>query len=142
MSRFVYVIPFALLALASCNRDRTDRSNPLVNEPGTTTVTGALLANTTAVSRIADGRCTRELACNNVGVEKRYATHDACVQQMRQDMVEDLGVAQCPAGIDAKELDECLSEIRAESCNNPLDKLERLAACRSSDLCVKSAPNR
>ena len=50
---------------------------------------------------------------------------------------------ECPRGVDSKELDECLESIKTESCNNPIDTISRLAACRTSDLCLKSdTPNR
>lgn len=65
-----------------------------------------------------------------------------CGLKLRADMGEDLNTQECPNGIDQKELEERLTEIRSESCNNPIDKIERLAACRTSDLCLEtSAPN-
>jgi len=127
------------LALAACDRDRaTDRDRTTKTDPGTTTVTGAnVVANDPAVLRVVNARCARELACNNVGADKKFASTDVCAQKLRADMKNDLNVQDCPRGIDQKELDECLSEIRNESCNNPIDKLERLAACSTSDLCLK-----
>lgn len=138
------VLLLAVVALAACNRDR-DRASPAATEhPGTTTVTGAnVLANTTAVGRIVDARCARESSCNNIGHDKKYVTQEACGLKIKADMVNDLNAQECPNGIDQKELDECLAEIRAESCNNPIDTIERLATCRRSELCPKtSAPNR
>ncbi|WP_438031284.1 DUF6184 family natural product biosynthesis lipoprotein [Sorangium sp. So ce233] len=43
--------------------------------------------------------------------------------------------SECPGGIDSNELNECLQEIGNDDCNNPLDTLGRIVACRSSDLC-------
>jgi hypothetical protein len=139
-----------VVALCACNRDRdrmTDRdrtgtgtgTGTMTNDPGTTTVTGAnvSLNHDAAVSSVVDARCTREAACNNIGADKRFGNREACVTKLKADMASDLNAADCPKGIDRKELDECLSEIRSESCNNPIEKIERLAACRTSDLCLK-----
>ncbi len=161
-------VPIACaVALFACNRDRDravdrersdygrtgeldrDRSGKVtddtrVGEP--TTITGAnvgVVSNMSAIDRIVSSRCAREAACNNVGNDKKFATNDACAREIRSDMHEDLKASECPYGIDQKELNECLDEIRNENCNNPIEKIERVAACRTSDLCLKtSAPNR
>ena len=54
-------------------------------------------------------------------------------------MKDDLNAKDCPYGVDQKELNECLEAIRKEECNNPLDTISRLAACRTSDMCLKSS---
>jgi hypothetical protein len=136
-----------VVALGACNRDRdrvVDRDRPgpgtTTQDPGTTTVTGAnvSLNHEGAVAGIVEARCTREAACNNIGLDKRYGNRDSCVAKLKSEMQNDLNASDCPKGIDRKELDECLSEIRSESCNNPIEKIERLAACRTSDLCLKT----
>ena len=48
-----------------------------------------------------------------------------------------LNVNDCPAGIAKKELDLCVASIQAEACNNVIDDIQRLAACRTSELCLK-----
>lgn len=135
----------AIAATVACNRDG-DRP---AERPSTTTTSEGTAAsvrpvsvvqNDTAVARIADARCARELACENIGVAKAYTSHDACAQQIRLDLSDDLRVDMCPRGIDQRELDECLAAIKAEGCNNPIEKIERLAACRTSELCRKSPP--
>ncbi len=108
---------------------------------GTTTVTGAdvgSLSNAMAVERIVAARCARETACNNVGSDKHFTNHDVCAKELRSKIGDDLKPGECPRGIDAKELDECMDSIRAESCNNPIDTISRLAACRASDMCLKA----
>lgn len=141
-------VPAALcfVAAAGCNRDREragvdldrDRPGTVMEEErtGTTTVTGAnVVSSQSAIDRIVAARCSREAACNNIGADKDYTDRNACMQKLRTDMRDDLGAKECPAGIDQKELDECLTEINNNDCNNPLDSIGRLAACRSSDLC-------
>jgi len=113
---------------------------------GTTTVTGAdltksALSNETAIERIVAARCARETACNNIGSDKHFTNHDVCARELRSKIGEDLKGTECPRGIDTKELDECMESIRTESCNNPIDTISRLAACRTSDMCLKVDPN-
>ena len=157
----VFIVPaLCLVALGACNRDRdrvdvdrhegrvtvdTDRDKDR-DRSGTTTVTGANVGtvnNEGAIDRIVAARCAREAACNNVGADKHFATRDACSVKVKSDMRDDLNAKDCPRGIDAKELNECLVEIKNEDCNNPIDMIGRLAACRTSDLCLKTdMPNR
>lgn len=150
MKKLILVPALCLVALGACGRDR-DRDRVSVDvdrdrKPGTTTVTGAnvgAVSNESAIDRIVAARCARESACNNVGSDKRFTTRDVCTQKVRTDMRDDLSAKDCPRGIDQKELNECLTSIQKEDCNNPIDMIGRLAACRTSDLCLKSdLPNR
>ena len=129
------------------NESPGDRSGAAGDRSGTTTVTGANvgggLSNALAVERVVAARCARETACNNIGSDKHFTDYDVCSRQLRMQIGKDLDPGACPSGIDAKELDECLESIRTESCNNPIDTISRLAACRTSDMCLKTgAPNR
>jgi hypothetical protein len=159
MSSVVRIVSLAaigigILGAAGCNRDRTTSDRERVNTPGvdhdrdlgTTTVTGAnvgVVSNQLAVDKIVAARCARETACNNVGPDKTHVNGQACSQKLKYDMREDLNTKDCPRGVDQKELDECLDEIRKESCNNPIDTINRIAACRTGDMCLKTgAPNR
>ncbi|NUP12156.1 MAG: hypothetical protein HOW73_39420 [Polyangiaceae bacterium] len=92
-----------------------------------------------AVKAIALARCEREQRCNNVGEGKKWKDSSQCNADISKDVRDDLNAEDCPGGVDQKELTECLSEIRNEDCGNPLDKLERVAACRESDIC-KATP--
>lgn len=88
-----------------------------------------------AIYRIADARCARELACNNIGVGEKYSSHDACVRNIRSDVRDALDATDCARGVDAKELDECLGGIKVESCNASFEKIARVAACHTDELC-------
>ena len=80
-------------ALFACHRDvAADSPSRTTNtEPGRATVTGAsVVQNEMAVYRIADARCTRELACNNIGAGEPYSSLDACVQNLRVEMKDAL----------------------------------------------------
>lgn len=148
------LIAVSLVAIAACSRDRhrsyererpgvlleNDRPDPGEQDrAGSTTLTGASwVANDAAIDRIVASRCAREVTCSNVGPDKHFANGDVCVRELRTKTHEDLKASECPTGIDGKELEECLDAIRSESCTNPIDAVSRLAACRTSDLCLKA----
>lgn len=146
---FRSVFSFALCASAfgvvACDRDTT-RTDVTTTRPGvdpthdgkvgTTPMTDkATVSNEVAILTMANARCTRETRCNNVGGSKRWASAEACRGDLVAKGRDELRASECPGGIVQKELKECLAEIQNEDCNNPLDTLGRLAACRSSDLC-------
>lgn len=140
-----------LAILVGCTRDRArDRDRVSGTEAtrdpneqdraGAATLTGASwIANDAAIDRIVASRCAREVSCSNVGPDKHFTSGEVCVREVRKKTHDDLKASECPAGIDGKELDECLDAIRNESCTNPIESLGRLAACRTSDLCLKTA---
>ncbi len=144
------LVTFACLAaLAGCHRDRghagehttssEERRDPNEQDKsGTTTLTGASwVANGAAIDRIVASRCAREVSCSNIGPDKHFTNGEVCVREVREKTHEELKESACPNGIDGKELDECLDAIRSESCTNPIEAVARLAACRTSDLCLK-----
>jgi hypothetical protein len=90
-----------------------------------------------ALDSIVLARCDREARCNNIGADRRYASRDACLSKIHSDWHDELNLTECPGGVDQNELSECLQEIRNEDCNNPFEKLGRVAACRSGELCRK-----
>ena len=144
-----------LTAFVACNKSGPDRDG---NQPrdfddksgspaapservGVTTVTGAdmgSLSSDLAVERIVAARCARETQCNNIGSDKHFVDHDTCAVELRKRMGTDLRAAECPRGIDGTALDSCMESIRSESCNNPIDTIQRLAACRTGELCLKT----
>jgi hypothetical protein len=161
--RFVSIASVGVALVATGCRDKADRertSNVDRDRPGplpeqgamgerekgigTTTVTGAnVIGNQAAIDKIVAARCARESTCNNIGPDKKFPSAQTCSQKLKGDMQGDLAAKDCPYGVDQKELDECLDSIRQESCGNPIDSVARLAACRTSDMCLKTeAPNR
>jgi hypothetical protein len=143
-SLFRIAVPAACaLALFACRErretGRTERTGE-GDKSGTTTLTGAryaAISNDTAVQRLVMARCEREAACNNIGADKRYADREVCTHELNAKMRDDLKASECPKGVDGKELDECIQAIHKESCNNPIDTISRIAACRTSDMCLK-----
>lgn len=90
-----------------------------------------------AVARVAVARCDREVRCNRVGAKERYASRSECIAKWESDRREDLNRAECPGGIDERQLESCVDSVQSESCGNPLDAIERLNACRTGKLCLK-----
>jgi len=133
-----------LLALATaCNRDPSGAPGKDMNaqdRAGTTHVTSAsFTTKESAVDRITAARCAREVTCSNLGPDKHFTTNDNCVLEVREHMNKELNSNECPDGIDAKQVDECLDKIRDESCTNPLSTVQRLAECRTSAMCLKTS---
>jgi hypothetical protein len=91
--------------------------------------------NEAAVSSITNARCDREARCNHVGQGRKFESRTECVTRTRSDWRDDLNAIECPRGVVDTQLTSCLNQIRAESCGNPLDTLERALACRAVDLC-------
>lgn len=122
----------ATLVVSACDREERalGTTRPTEGQP-----IEARVATVNAVDSIVQARCDREARCNNVGSGREYASHEACATRVRAEWRDDLNLADCPGGVDAKELNECLEEIRNDDCNNPFDTLGRIVACRSSDLC-------
>jgi hypothetical protein len=107
-------------------------------EPRTeTTTTSAEVAaapNAVAIDRIVEARCARMSACARLGLTA--APDEAtCQNALRPDLEEVLRGAACPPGVDARQLDRCLSAIREERCGNVAASLVRLAACAPTELC-------
>lgn len=99
------------------------------------TRTGASMRFDLEVSRLASARCEREVRCNNVGSDHKFVSREQCEASINGSLQSELNAWDCQGGVDTKELEECLTEIRNEDCGNPLDTIGRLAACRSSDMC-------
>jgi hypothetical protein len=87
------------------------------------------------VDEIALARCARERRCGNVGVEEDYASDADCVTEVKADWRDDLNALDCPGGIDGEALSDCLDEIRDEDCGDPVESLQRIAACNAADIC-------
>ena len=90
-----------------------------------------------AVARIVTARCEREVRCNNVGVNARYPSRTDCTIRLQSEKRDTINEEDCPGGIDGKQLDDCLAEVRDEACHNPLVSISRLVSCRSTSLCSK-----
>lgn len=103
--------------------------------PPTVAAANATMAFSDAIGSIVSARCEREQRCDHIGRGKRYESEQACRTALRSDLADDLNPAECSHGIDRRELSECMQQVREEDCGNPIETLERVVACRTSDLC-------
>ena len=115
------------------------KSEPRIqpNQPEPTTNAADAVKGLTAASvkAITEARCMREQKCGNIGPDQDYASTSVCQAKISADWRDELNAYDCPGGVVAKELSECLAEIKNEDCASPFDTLGRVVACRSSDLC-------
>lgn len=137
-----------LTALFACTKSGPDRDGNQSRDfddksgapAGVTTISGAHLGSLSAelsIDRLVAARCARETACTNVGTDRPFADHDVCARELRSRIGAELRASECALGIDSAALDACIEAIHSESCSNPIDTIQRLAACRAGALCVK-----
>lgn len=91
----------------------------------------------TAPEQLAEARCEREQQCGNIGNDKTYASSQECFARIRSEWREDLNGRECPGGINQGELQDCLTQIRGEACQNPFDTLARVTACTAARICIE-----
>lgn len=115
----------AAVSLAACRNDQR-----------TGTTTSAIQARD-ARTGIADARCDWEQRCDRIGAERQYADRSACTAGVEQGWRDELNFADCPGGVDAAKLGECLTEIRNAECGSIVDRMERFVACRVNNLCKR-----
>ncbi len=125
-------VSIALLALGACHPQRgAGHEGEEQHRPEL----GSGISTHLAVDAIAKARCEREERCENVGEGKHYVSMAVCDDKIRADWSGDLNKYECPKGIVHAELDQCLTDIRAEDCNSPFDTLSRIVQCNASDIC-------
>ena len=90
-----------------------------------------------AAEQIAAARCEREKECGHIGADKTYSSSQDCLARIQNDWKDDLNSRECAGGIDQHELDECVAQIRAESCGNPFDTLARITECTQGQICIE-----
>jgi hypothetical protein len=90
------------------------------------------------VDRLSSARCDRETACDNVGDGKKYASRQVCLDKMHGDIANDINSYQCPRGIDANAVSQCLTAVGNEECGaHPIEAITRMDKCRSGAMCMK-----
>lgn len=129
MKNAIVLFATAGALVLACNHESPPAEN--------VTTTGAgVVANDDAVKRLTDARCDRAKACNEIGDKQKYADDSACKRENQHDLQADLRAGECPRGIRQEKLANCVQEIRNEKCGNILDKISRLATCRTGSLCI------
>lgn len=115
-----------IVVLGAC-----DHAQPV---SATTTTTSAVVAlpNETAIDEIAQARCARESACNNVGDQRMWGSPADCLRDQRDIARDAISVHRCPHGVDASALPECTEAIGREACTSP----SLPSACLKTFLCL------
>jgi hypothetical protein len=117
----------ALLLAIGC--ERGDDSEPALTPAARTSP-----AAERAIEAIAAARCDHEQRCNAIGATAEYMTREHCMNVMRADGYDELGV--CGLGVRQEPIQGCLAVIAGQACGSALSRLERIPACRSNLLCV------
>jgi hypothetical protein len=131
---FVAVVLCGAAALAACGRESRQAASPAPSEGQPNVQPGA---NEPAIQRLAVARCDLAARCAQIGADKKFATYEACTDDARSDLRDDLRESECPRGINDTQLTNCLTAIGTTSCDNALDAMNRAVACRESALCQK-----
>ena len=92
-----------------------------------------------AAEQIAQSRCERERECGNIGKDKTFSSSQDCLARIQNDWKDELNARQCPGGINQKQLNQCLTQVRAEACANPFDTLARITECTSGQICIEQS---
>jgi len=120
----VFVALVGAVAGGACERERS-------TEPPMTPAARITPAAERAADDVALARCDREERCERVGEGGYYVSREHCLRALLASARSDLGAC---AGIDQAELPACAAEIRAASCEDNIDRLDRIAPC--DRLCV------
>lgn len=126
--------------LFACDRAETvtSKNGSAISETDKSGVTNMQpMVDSVTVSQLSVARCDRELACNNVGSGQRFPTHEACVDEVRLSVADNLVKPTCAKGFDPERIEGCTAAIRSDACDRALDTLGRIAVCRTDWLCAK-----
>ncbi len=125
--RTLIVTALPVLAVIGCTRDH--KPTAYGGGPG-------LQANIDdGIARVASAKCDRETRCGNIGAGRSYDSRAQCETVHRGKLTDDIRLKDCRGGINEGELQECIREVRTESCTNPFEKFATHAECRVSELC-------
>jgi hypothetical protein len=113
---------------AACGRGETA-------EPVLTPAARTSPAAERAIEALAATRCDHEERCNRIAPNAVYMSQEHCMNVMRADGYDELGV--CRLGVDQDRLAGCLAALAGQVCGAELDRLERLAGCGTAELCLQ-----
>ena len=79
------LLAFLLVASSACrDRNRQERAYDDEDRSGAATVTAAIwVPNDAAIDRLVAARCAREITCDEIGPDRRFASDDACTRTIR-----------------------------------------------------------
>jgi len=88
--------------------------------------------------RLATARCDQREHCNEVGTGQRFTTLYDCVAQVRTGISSELGRDGCHGVLSSTGVNDCMSAIVADPCNETSDDLGHLQQCRGAAVCMTS----
>jgi hypothetical protein len=125
---------FALILVWLCaNCDRRETTEPTLTPASRTESSERATGVEQATEEIAAARCERELRCDNVGPNETYTSREDCLRSLWIDTYDELSA--CEDGVERRQLDGCLHEIRTRGCAM-IARLDAYAACRLDRLCL------
>ncbi|MBX3197123.1 MAG: hypothetical protein KF894_03115 [Labilithrix sp.] len=128
-----------MLASTACKRDRAaDERASSASKTTTSSADVATLAQA-ASERIADARCRRAVACQEVGPARRHESFETCRGLYASEVLREVGPSACPRGLDESQVSRCAAAIERTGCLDPVGVLERLEDCRASKICLSAA---
>ena len=140
------------VALVGCQHDRAAANAPGSTTPSTSGVT-SMQGNPaspapadvpyaggegTAADRLATARCDHEEHCDHVGAGMPFATLYDCVTRVRAGMRSELDSFGCRGTLASAGVNQCMSTIIEESCQQPRSDLAHLSQCQSTAVCAPS----
>ncbi len=93
-------------------------------------------ADRAVVDRLVTARCDQEQSCNNIGRGAKFASREACDDQVRGNIGDDLNGFNCERGLDVSAVDRCMMVIKGEACSQPTSTRSRFDKCRTSSICM------
>ena len=133
MGRFLAAGALALGGMAGLGCER--ESGVALGTPREEARPQTAAAQPGASARIAHALCNQRQRCREIGPSQRWETHPACMSDVLGRRAGALDAESCPGGIDEAELAECIRAIEDEDCGDLTESLERVVACRTSDIC-------
>ena len=129
--RIAVAVSLASVGTLALGCEHTEDRNVATADPAST-------HDAAVVNRLSNARCGREAACDNVGDGKKYASQQVCMDKMRGGIANDINSYQCPRGIDATAVSQCLMAVGNEECGaHPIEAITRMDKCRSGAMCMK-----
>jgi hypothetical protein len=141
------------VALVACQHERAAANVPpssaTPSTPGVTSMQSSESAASaadfpyagdeeTAADRLATARCDHEEHCEHVGTGLAFATLYECVSRVRASLTAELEDFGCHGTLASAGVEQCMSTIIGESCQQPSNDLAHLSQCRSAAVCATS----
>jgi hypothetical protein len=127
----MFVMAGAALAVA-CNTNA-----PKAPVEGVSTTGAGVVSNDDTARRLTEAACDYAAKCNRFGKDKDYADEAGCKSEVSHKMESDYKPSDCPHGVKQERLASCINDFKNEACGNVPDKISRLEACRTGELCIK-----